>query len=293
VVDEPIYTQPVGIIDRMQARRIARRAHPHALINFSQALDNRRSRFGTIHRVVYNSISAPNCSASEDDADTASGASAGSCEPAEDPVLAFESRFESGNLRRAVLVGKNEYDLVLQTDVNTNGHTQWFFFRIDNTVAGARYKLNIINMMKRDSLYNNGLMPLCHSALSLQLEGRSWQRCGSDICYYPNSIRRKGCSISYYTLTFTYQAKYSHDSVFFAHSYPYTYSDLVRYCSQIEAQPQSRSGRAIPLLRVCNRVLSLTTFVTLTMQLSRAMQTSLPDTHWQLMPNAHNHVIHL
>jgi len=69
-----------------------------------------------------------------------------------------------------VLVGKNEcvvpllsalyfcdilrmYDLVLQTDVNTNGHTQWFFFRIENTVAGVRYKLNIINMMKRDSLY--------------------------------------------------------------------------------------------------------------------------------------------
>jgi hypothetical protein len=45
------------------------------------------------------------------------------------------------------------YDLVLQTDINTNGHTQWFFFRIENTVAGSRYKLNIINMMKRDSLY--------------------------------------------------------------------------------------------------------------------------------------------
>ena len=115
-------------------------------------MDSRRSRLGAIHRVVYNSISASNCSASEDDADGMSGVSGGSCEPADDPALGFESRFESGNLRRAVMVGKHEYDLVLQTDVNTNGHTQWFFFRIDNTVAGARYKLNIINMMKRDSL---------------------------------------------------------------------------------------------------------------------------------------------
>jgi hypothetical protein len=131
---------------------------------------------------------------------------------------------------------------VLQTDVNTNGHTQWFFFRIENTVAGAKYKFNIINMMKRDSLYNSGLMPLCHSSMALQLEGRGWQRGASDICYFPNSIRRKGCSISYYTLTFTYQAKYSRDSVFFAHSYPYTYSDLMRYCSHIESQPQSRSA---------------------------------------------------
>jgi hypothetical protein len=97
-------------------------------------------------------------------------------------------------------------------------------------------------MMKRDSLYNSGLMPLCHSSMALQLEGRGWQRGASDICYFPNSIRRKGCSISYYTLTFTYQAKYSRDSVFFAHSYPYTYSDLMRYCSHIESQPQSRSA---------------------------------------------------
>ncbi len=57
----------------------------------------------------------------------------------------------------------------------------------------------------------------------LQLEGRGWQRGCTDICYYPNSIRRKGCQISYYTLTFTVVAKYSHDTIYLAHSYPYTY----------------------------------------------------------------------
>ena len=104
------------------------------------------------------------------------------------------------------------------------------------------FSILFCNILRR---YNNGLMPLCHSALSLQLEGKGWQRCASDICYYPNSIRRKGCAISYHTLTFTYQAKYSHDTVFFAHSYPYTYSDLVRFCSQIESQPQSRRGPSL------------------------------------------------
>lgn len=43
-----------------------------------------------------------------------------------DPTLVFESRFEGGNLRRALRVRPFEYDLVLQPDVNTRGHTQWW-----------------------------------------------------------------------------------------------------------------------------------------------------------------------
>jgi len=40
-----------------------------------------------------------------------------------DNTLVFESRFESGNLLAAIKVSDNEYDLVLQNDINTNGHT--------------------------------------------------------------------------------------------------------------------------------------------------------------------------
>ena len=39
-------------------------------------------------------------------------------------TLQFESRFESGNLQRAVKVGATEYDLYLRTDKNS-GHVQW------------------------------------------------------------------------------------------------------------------------------------------------------------------------
>ena len=41
----------------------------------------------------------------------------------EDKTLVFESRFESGNLLAAIKVTENEYDLVLQNDINTNGNT--------------------------------------------------------------------------------------------------------------------------------------------------------------------------
>ena len=35
--------------------------------------------------------------------------------------MIFESRFESGNLLGAVKVSEDEYDLILQNDINTNG----------------------------------------------------------------------------------------------------------------------------------------------------------------------------
>ena len=44
--------------------------------------------------------------------------------------LVFESRFESGNLFSAARVGVREYELRLNTDYNTCGHTQWFYFSV-------------------------------------------------------------------------------------------------------------------------------------------------------------------
>lgn len=38
-------------------------------------------------------------------------------------MLIFDSRFESGNLRKAVKVNNIEYNLWLENDLNTKGHT--------------------------------------------------------------------------------------------------------------------------------------------------------------------------
>ena len=45
-----------------------------------------------------------------------------------DVTLLFESKFESGNLYLAQKVSDSEYNLLMQNDINTNGHTQWFYF---------------------------------------------------------------------------------------------------------------------------------------------------------------------
>jgi cytosolic carboxypeptidase protein 2/3 len=77
--------------------------------------------------------------------------------------LIFESRFESGNLRRAVQIGEYEYDLMLKYDYGTSNYTQWFFFKVSNTRKDIPYKFNIINLIKPESSYNQGMKPLIYS----------------------------------------------------------------------------------------------------------------------------------
>ena len=73
-----------------------------------------------------------------------------------DQTLIFESRFESGNLRRALSIGENTYNLILKYDYGTTTYTQWYYFKVSNTRKDVRYKFNIINLIKPDSSYNQG-----------------------------------------------------------------------------------------------------------------------------------------
>lgn len=52
--------------------------------------------------------------------------------------------------------GQFEYDLILSCDLNTIRHTQWYYFRVQNAVPGVTYLMRIVNLSKKDSLYNHG-----------------------------------------------------------------------------------------------------------------------------------------
>lgn len=84
-----------------------------------------------------------------------------------------------------------EYNLILATDYNTNGHTQWYFFSVANTRKNVEYRFNIINLLKPDSLYNVGMKPLVYSERAALARGVGWIREGGDICYYTNNMKRK------------------------------------------------------------------------------------------------------
>jgi hypothetical protein len=104
------------------------------------------------------------------------------------PPLHFESRFESGNLHRVVLVTPSQYDLVLSTDVNSRGYTQWFFFQVRGMLPGVRYQFNMLNLEKHHSTFNTGMKPVMHSAKIQEKEGIGWHRACAveEVAYYHN-----------------------------------------------------------------------------------------------------------
>uniref|UniRef100_A0A8D2LTZ3 Cytosolic carboxypeptidase 2 n=1 Tax=Varanus komodoensis TaxID=61221 RepID=A0A8D2LTZ3_VARKO len=176
----------------------------------------------------------------------------------EDTVLLFESRFESGNLQKAV---RYEYELTLRTDLYTSKHTQWYYFRVQNTRKNVTYRFSIVNLMKAKSLYSMGMKPLLYSEMDAQFHGIGWRREGSDIKYYKYNTE-DGQTL--YCLTWTICFPYSHDTCYFAHFYPYTYSDLQHYLFSLVNNPlhslyfkirplcSSLAGNTVYLLTITN-----------------------------------------
>ncbi|XP_050422102.1 uncharacterized protein LOC126834319 [Adelges cooleyi] len=145
--------------------------------------------------------------------------------------LHFESRFESGNLRKAIRIGANEYDLILNSDVNSNSHNQWFYFQVSNMMAFKPFVFNIVNMEKNSSQFKNGLQPIIFSVKSHMELKQGWRRTGVDISYYINQYKSGSkANGSYMTASFTIQFPYDLDVCYIAYVYPYTYSTLLYKC---------------------------------------------------------------
>ncbi|XP_070555689.1 cytosolic carboxypeptidase 2-like isoform X3 [Ptychodera flava] len=157
----------------------------------------------------------------------------------DDTTLIFESRFESGNLYKAIQRSEYEYELHLRYDLYTKKHTQWYYFRVNNAKPGIRYRFTIVNLMKPGSLYNQGMRPLMYSELDALNKQIGWRRCGEDIKYYRNNHRRTNMKGEkyYYSLTWTCTFPNNNDTYYFAHCYPYSYSDLQSYLLHLQNDP--------------------------------------------------------
>uniref|UniRef100_A0A8C9DAL1 AGBL carboxypeptidase 3 n=1 Tax=Panthera leo TaxID=9689 RepID=A0A8C9DAL1_PANLE len=148
-----------------------------------------------------------------------------------DNTLMFEARFESGNLQKVVKVAEYEYQLTVRPDLFTSKHTQWYYFQVTNTQAGIVYRFTIINFTKPASLYNRGMRPLFYSEKEAKAHNIGWQRIGDQIKYYRNNQGQEGRH--YFSLTWTFQFPHNKDTCYFAHCYPYTYTNLQEYLSSI------------------------------------------------------------
>ncbi|KGL93995.1 Cytosolic carboxypeptidase 1, partial [Charadrius vociferus] len=161
--------------------------------------------------------------------------------PEEADVLKFNSKFESGNLRKVIQIRKNEYDLILNSDINSNHYHQWFYFEVSGMKTGIGYRFNIINCEKSNSQFNYGMQPLMYSVQEALNSRPSWTRVGTDICYYKNHFSRSSIAAggqkgkSYYTITFTVTFQHKDDVCYFAYHYPYTYSTLKMHLQKLES----------------------------------------------------------
>ncbi|XP_072038260.1 cytosolic carboxypeptidase 1-like [Amphiura filiformis] len=156
-------------------------------------------------------------------------------------TLNFNSLFESGNLRQAIQIRKYEYDLLLNPDINTNHHHQWFYFAVSNTRACVKYRFNIINCLKINSQFNFGMQPVVYSVREAMEGSPGWKRSGEDICYYKNHYARPSAATAgkkgknYYTTAFNLTFNHSNDIVYIAYHFPYTYTTLQVHLAKLEA----------------------------------------------------------
>lgn len=157
--------------------------------------------------------------------------------PNDSVTLRFNSKFESGNLYKAIKLSDYEYSLFIHNDIGSFNQNHWFYFSVFNPrKTGITFK--ILNMRKKDVLYMTGMQPAIMSKKYFRETGVKWHRDGYNIQYTDNTSGPV-CSFvgrqKYYTLSFTYQFKYEADEVFFAYSVPYTYSDLSSYLENIRS----------------------------------------------------------
>lgn len=150
----------------------------------------------------------------------------------------------------------------MKPDYTTKNFTQWFYFKISNTKRCREYVFHIINFVKPDSLFNDGMMPLFYSRKQADNNHVGWYRAGYDIAYYQNNQpyckmfddKQEGSKAqaaaakynhaqkgkndeakeqaNFYTLSFKFTVKHDNDEVYIAMCYPYTYSDC---CSLMDS----------------------------------------------------------
>jgi hypothetical protein len=189
-----------------------------------------------IYETVYSIDDLISCDTSSSDQHT----------PTKVKVLRFRSTSESSNLRKAIQIREYEYDLILNPDLNTNHHHQWFLFEVSNMEIKKPYRFNIINCEKPNSQFNHGMQPLMYSSIT-----QTWSRVGTNISYYKNNFYHKktmtetmtngdtdgmeghssdSASSSntkrFYTVTFTITFATQGDVTYLSYHYPYTYSML-------------------------------------------------------------------
>uniref|UniRef100_A0A1I8FJT3 Peptidase_M14 domain-containing protein n=1 Tax=Macrostomum lignano TaxID=282301 RepID=A0A1I8FJT3_9PLAT len=129
-------------------------------------------------------------------------------------------------------------------------------FAVSNTEPGQAYRFTLVNFYKSASLYNEGLRPLMYSCRAAKLRGAVEKMrlrhqvlqeqpalYSSQLAVIPKrhlfnphgSYNRRKRLGEVSTLADWPRFEFLDDTVYFAHCYPYTYSDLLDYLQSLQA----------------------------------------------------------
>ncbi len=146
-------------------------------------------------------------------------------------ALKFSSAFECGNLKFATMISDSVYELWMNKDTNSRGHTQWYYFAVTGARRGQEVTFRISNFFKRKLLYRKGKVPFFWSEKS----GKGWEQTPSGkatfTCHTDQQRTKK-----WYTLSFNHTFQHG-DVVFFAYGLPYTYSHHLSLIRSLSHHP--------------------------------------------------------
>ena len=145
----------------------------------------------------------------------------------DDTTLGFESRFESGNLSKAIFRSQNQYDLYLNGDNGLSQQSAFFFFKIYNVRSNLKYQFTICNLLKHDCVYNRGIKLFSYST-----KINKFKFVGEGIFCYQSQEIRENLSL-YSSLQFKVVFEEDFDSVYLSNTIPYSYSRLKSFMAEL------------------------------------------------------------
>ena len=98
------------------------------------------------------------------------------------------------------------------------------------------------------SMYERGMQPLMYSTTLAEQRGIGWRRVGHGIQYSPSLIQPPNTTKQYYALSWECEFPCESDVVYFAHCYPFSYSDLQRYLAGLLSRPDIASRMRVRTL---------------------------------------------
>jgi hypothetical protein len=175
--------------------------------------------------------------------------------------LRFDSHFESGSIGSVRSLDGLEYEISIRSDTRNPRYQVWFYFRITNTKLDQRVILHLSGYSKSFSLLRQGFTPVIKSS-----SNPHWRQIpGQNVSLINNCTKHSNTPLCVSCTCICLYLQFSNprDEYFIAYSYPYTYSDLMKFITtRSNKQPElitkktigaSVLGHSIELIKIAKK----------------------------------------